>query len=1078
MSLAAYKVVLPFKGTQPGDITVERKAIVVASFDPADGSDPKARVDVTTVKKPRQEGQIPRDFLQALPEATSAHYLEEYLTTLSDSEETPPSVSPSSASGMPSASQTPPATPASPPVSAATASVHLFVESSVDGAPTLKPTVAFLDGGGKLNLIPVVGVYKHLPGPSLQRKARPEDPDIIDPYHVLGAGAFGISFKMGDTRKGEDDVALKATAAPRTQLERTMISNESYIPAAVRHPNVLPAAGPPMEEQVRYPLPPLPRHSDLLTVPRKCHAMHYITSRADLTCGDLDRVIRRHLRSPSADPAADRTERWWLLVDMVRGLAYLHGKPFEHNDRRVLHNDIKPANVLLRRDPATGRLMALLADLGMACEYTGGSANFVRPVGSRGAAPRQHPATDVYSMGVTLFCLYTQTDTYHKTEERPSEDELREAFAEVGVMEAAAGCPPVLVDLLVRMCSRDPTDRPSMKRVREAVEAVVVASEAAVRRKAAAEEEARLMAAAEEEARRKAAAEEARRKEEEARRKAAAEEEARRKAAAEEEARLMAAAEEEARRKAAAEEARRKEEEARRKAAAEEEARRKAAAEEEARRKAAAEEEARRKAAAEEEARRKAAAEEEARRKAAAEEARRKAAAEEEARRRPFRPLMEFATRVPTPMPGVTPQSVIAIALGDSTCSVSYCLPPFTERNLRHLCLGSSEESMIRTAIVIERSSGSVAGFGKFSHANWESEGKQGTFLHFENVSPASGAQTVMPVGGRPGDERPVDELFSLFLKAVSDAALAAVAQSTARPPCDVDRHQQLWVIAVPPHWSSVIRATVSEAALKAGLISKSNSDLVDWPDATAASYFFEKSYLMPAKCLVVGCDGGGTLDLTLLEVSEMRLSPRPLWIQTSVAFGATDADKNYLAFLRQLLGPDYPEMDAPHRAVLQSDCEFQKAQFDGNNRVRVSISALCEFVEPSQIDAAIWRFNEGPAFAPPGFCPWATVSPTTPHEPIRRLGFNLLLPAPLVMSFFEGTFARIAEQVAQMVPRRLQYIILVGDFSPLPLLHQYLREHVDSGGAQWVPLSRSPAPLSDGAVLLGLKMIQSQPTE
>ncbi|KAJ4456965.1 putative vesicular transport-associated repeat protein [Paratrimastix pyriformis] len=666
MSLAAYKVVLPFKGTQPGDITVERKTIVVASFDPADGSDPKARVDVTTVKKPRQEGQIPRDFLQALPEATSSHYLEEYLATLSDSEETPPSVSSSSASGMPSASQTPLATPASPSVSAAAASVHLFVESSVDGAPTLKPTVAFLDGGGKLNLIPVVGVYKHLPGPSLQRKARPEDPDIIDPYHVLGAGAFGISFKMGDTRKGEDDVALKATAAPRTQLERTMISNESYIPAAVRHPNVLPAAGPPMEEQVRYP--PLPRHSDLHTVPRKCHAMHYITSRADLTCGDLDRVIRRHLRSPSADPAADRTERWWLLVDMVRGLAYLHGKPFEHNDRRVLHNDIKPANVLLRRDPATGRLMALLADLGMACEYTGGSANFglalirgtpgfMAPelyvesaqLAAAGLRPGNTPATDVYSMGVTLFCLYTQTDTYHKTEERPSEDELREAFAEVGVMEAAAGCPPVLVDLLVRMCSRDPTARPVMKRVREAVEAVVVAPEEA-RRKAAAEEEARRKAAAEEEARRKAAAEEeARRKaaaEEEARRKAAAEEEARRKAAAEEEARRKAAAEEEARRKAAAEEEvrRKAEEEARRKAAEPAEARRKAAEAAEARRKGAAEEKVRREAADEEEARRKAAEAAKARRKAAeaakarhkaaeAAKARRKAAAEEEARR-------------------------------------------------------------------------------------------------------------------------------------------------------------------------------------------------------------------------------------------------------------------------------------------------------------------------------------------------------------------------------------------------------------------------------------------------------------
>ncbi|KAJ4459316.1 hypothetical protein PAPYR_4606 [Paratrimastix pyriformis] len=655
MSLAAYKAVMSFTGTQPGEISVKRLAIVLASFDPANVTDPKARVEVITFQKPRQEGCIPRSCLLALPEATSAHYVEQYLATLSDSEDGPPSASPvaapttpvavttsAAASSLAAAAATAPPAAVSAPAPAAVspapapaespapaadpaeAMKHLFVALADDGTPTLKPTVAYLEAGGKVDLIPVVGgLYRHLPGPSLQRKAHPGDPDIIDPYHVLGAGAFGISFKMGDTRVGQRDVALKATAAPRTALARFMINNESYIPAAVRHPNVLSAAGPPMEVQLE-PGGPLLR----------CLVTPFCEG------GDLDRVIRRHQRNPSADPAADRTERWWLLVDMVRGLAYLHGRPFADNDRLVLHNDIKPANVLLRHDPATGRLVALLADLGMACEYTGGTVNltplirgtpgFLAPeldptaaarLADAGMRPGNTPATDVYAMGVTLYCLYSQTDTVHVTE-CPTEDDLRAAFAEVGALEAAAGCRPTLVELLVRMCSENPTARPAMGRILEAVEAVAGPMESVLL--AAAREAHRLAeeAAAVEEARRKAAAVE------ETRRKAAADAEARRLAAAEEEARRKAA--EEVRRPAAAEEARRQAEEARRKAAVEEEARHIAASQEVERRILA--EEARRIALAEEDADRHAAAAEVAHRKA--EEEAHRARAEEERKAR------------------------------------------------------------------------------------------------------------------------------------------------------------------------------------------------------------------------------------------------------------------------------------------------------------------------------------------------------------------------------------------------------------------------------------------------------------
>ncbi|KAJ4455915.1 hypothetical protein PAPYR_9045 [Paratrimastix pyriformis] len=494
----ADRVMLEYSGPGSGGSPFNRKTIVIAAFEP-DTPD-NALVEITTLRQPRREGRIPRVRLGAVPKEDDARYLKEYWETQSDSGGSP----------SPSAPSAPPPPPSPSPATSLPAPYGDHPRLFVAGRKSTLETVAFIKGGGKLTLIPVLGdppLYRHLPGPSLQEKARPEDPDIIDPYHVLGVGAFGISFKLGDTRKGQEDVALKATAAPETDLERMMINNEGYIPAAVHHPNVLPAAGPPLEVQLEPGGPVL-----------RCLLTPFCEG------GDLDKVIRRHLRSPSADPDADREERWWLLVDMVRGLAYLHGKPFEQNDRRVLHNDIKPANVLLRPDRATGRLMALLADLGLACEYTGGSANYGLIRGTPGfMAPELYAGNGGLGDAARQHARDGHSD--HKTEERPSEEELREAFAEVGDLEAAAGCKVGLVELLVRMCSENPTGRPDMARIRGAVEAVAAALEEAARRRAAEKEAARLKTSVEEAARRRAAEEEA------ARRKAAVEEAARRRAA-------------------------------------------------------------------------------------------------------------------------------------------------------------------------------------------------------------------------------------------------------------------------------------------------------------------------------------------------------------------------------------------------------------------------------------------------------------------------------------------------------------------------------------------------------------------
>ncbi|KAJ4462399.1 putative Protein kinase domain [Paratrimastix pyriformis] len=337
-------------------------------------------------------------------------------------------------------------------------------------------------GGSPLILYELVGgIYRHKADPRLPALTwtglADDGQPVTRSYWVLGMGAYGITFRCSEPRDGaQRDVAIKVTGPQRDLELRNFFHNEGFLSASLRHPNVMKAAGPPFEAQLQ-PGGPLLR----------CLVTPFCE------CGDLDQAIRRYISSPSADPLVDQIERGWLLVDLICGLAYLHGKPFDENDHRVLHNDLKPANVLLRRDPTKGRLMALLADLGFACVFTGGSLSLGLTRGTPGfqapelyytaetqtmleasrLRPGNTPATDVYSLGVTLYCLYSRTDTDHKTEERPSEAELREVFAEVADLESKAGHPQgTLVGLLVAMCSPDPTARPDMRRVREAVEPV------------------------------------------------------------------------------------------------------------------------------------------------------------------------------------------------------------------------------------------------------------------------------------------------------------------------------------------------------------------------------------------------------------------------------------------------------------------------------------------------------------------------------------------------------------------------------------------------------------------------------
>lgn len=205
----------------------------------------------------------------------------------------------------------------------------------------------------------------------------------------LGRGSFGSVWQTTD-QKTHETLAIKISHEELSRQDREDFDKEYVVVAQIRHPNLLTARYYDEWEDRAY-----------LTFPLCSQSL-------------LDRINIAQGIPPVRNLDPTRTQRKIIpreigpeelkniLLDVCRGLAYLHGK-------QIVHRDLKPDNILLDAEGAW-----LISDFGISSRLrqtlTSRSKND-RASGARGYAspemlhkPKSAEApTDIFSLGITIF---------------------------------------------------------------------------------------------------------------------------------------------------------------------------------------------------------------------------------------------------------------------------------------------------------------------------------------------------------------------------------------------------------------------------------------------------------------------------------------------------------------------------------------------------------------------------------------------------------------------------------------------------------------------------------------------------
>jgi serine/threonine protein kinase len=239
---------------------------------------------------------------------------------------------------------------------------------------------------------------------------------------VLGVGGMAKVYLAEDERLGRQ-VAVKRLHADSPEDAALRLEREAKLGASLNHPNLV----------------------SVYDVVSEGESVLIVMEHVD---GEtLQEMIRRGPVAPN------RVAR--LVADVAAGLDHAHS-------HAVIHRDVKPANILVRRDE-----MAKLADLGIAsaAERTSitrsgivlGTASYMAPEQLDGGTAG--PRTDVYALAAVAYEALAgekartgrnPVEVAHEIVNGPPRD----------VRELWRDAPAAAADTLTRGMARDPADRP------------------------------------------------------------------------------------------------------------------------------------------------------------------------------------------------------------------------------------------------------------------------------------------------------------------------------------------------------------------------------------------------------------------------------------------------------------------------------------------------------------------------------------------------------------------------------------------------------------------------------------------
>lgn len=263
------------------------------------------------------------------------------------------------------------------------------------------------------------------PGSVPRSAAGPRDVPELDPAVAgelgfgdltrLGQGGFGTVYAARQTQVGNRLVAIKYTVAR---------SREPQVLAALQHPNIMPVWS--VHEHAGHRVFCMPLHgrttlADVLRMIDRTKSLPAtgagFLSAASVTEVEAVTAVEPEVELPPDEAGYEsdrrRMERLGYVESVVQGMTRLADALAHAHRRRVIHLDIKPANVLVTDD---GGFMIL--DFGLAYQNgvaaspeAGGTVRYMAPeqltslVQGRGVRP--DPRMDLYALGLVFFELLT-----------------------------------------------------------------------------------------------------------------------------------------------------------------------------------------------------------------------------------------------------------------------------------------------------------------------------------------------------------------------------------------------------------------------------------------------------------------------------------------------------------------------------------------------------------------------------------------------------------------------------------------------------------------------------------------------